>query len=69
MGIGTQTIKVLDEVETEEQEAAYAAWMRAMVKEADEDPRPSIPHDVVMAKALALIAAMKKRHQQKASAA
>jgi len=60
---------VLEEIETEEQEAAYAAWMHVMVKEADEDPRPCIPHDIVMAKALALIAAMKERHQQKASAA
>jgi len=65
---GAQMVEALGEVETEEQEAAYAAWMRAMVKEADEDPRPGIPHDVVMAEASALIAAMKERHRKKALA-
>jgi len=64
--MSAQTIEALGEIETEEEEAAYAAWMRAMVKEADDDPRPGIPHEIVMAKAFALIESMKERHRQKA---
>jgi|GEM_PF-3815432 len=60
--------KALDEIETEEQEATYAAWMRAMVKEADDDPSPAVPHDVVMAKAAKLVQDLKERHQHKATA-
>jgi len=57
--MSAQTIETLGEIETEEEEAAYAAWMRAMVKEADDDPRPGIPHDVVMAKLDRLLASKK----------
>jgi len=46
----------LGEIETEEEEAAYAAWMRKMVQEADDDPR--VAH---------LIATMKERHRQQAA--
>jgi len=38
------------DVETEEEEAAYTAWLRAKVREAELDTRPGIPHEVVMAK-------------------
>jgi len=65
--MSTQMIEALEEIETEEQEAAYAAWMRAMVKEADDDPRPGIPYDVVMAEMQVLVAEMKARHLQKVS--
>ena len=35
--------------------AAYDAWFREQVQESIDDPRPSIPHDQVMAKAQAII--------------
>jgi len=54
----------LGEVETEAQEAAYAAWMREMVKESDNDPRPTVPHDVVMAELRELVAEMKAHKAQ-----
>jgi DNA-damage-inducible protein J len=34
---------------------SYDTWFRAKVQEALDDPRPSIPHDVVMARMQALI--------------
>ena len=36
--------------------AAYDAWFRAKVQEALDDPRPSVPHDVVTAEIDDLIA-------------
>lgn len=38
-----------------EDEAAYDRWFHATVQEAIDDPRPSIPHDQVMAEIRALI--------------
>jgi len=49
------------DVETEEQEALYADWLRAQVQEALDDPRPGIPHDAVMAEMHAIIAQTRKR--------
>jgi len=46
--------------------AAYDKWFRAMVQEAIDDPRPTIPHDKVMANAQALIDAKRKKHVDKA---
>jgi DNA-damage-inducible protein J len=34
---------------------AYNAWFRAKVREALDDPRPSIPHDQMMAEMQAII--------------
>jgi len=56
------------EVETEEEVAAYNDWLRAKVREAELDTRPGIPHEEVMAKIDAKIAAAIARHQQKAAA-
>jgi hypothetical protein len=47
---------LVSEFETEEQAANYDRWFRAKVQAAIDDPRPSIPHDQVMAKVDALIA-------------
>jgi len=47
------------EVGTEEQETQYTAWLRAKVQQAIEDPRPSIPHHVVMAEIRGMIATAK----------
>jgi len=49
------------DVETEEQEAAYVAWLRAKIQEAIDDPSPGIPHDAVMAEMHAIIAQAKAR--------
>ncbi len=40
---------IVSEFESEEQEASYTEWLKAKVKASLEDPRPSIPHDQVMA--------------------
>jgi len=57
-----------NDVETEEEEAAYAAWLRAKVREAELDTRPGVPHEKVMADMEARIDAAIARHQQKAAA-
>ena len=43
------------EFETAEQEASYTAWLKAKVAASLADPRPTIPHDEVMAEMDALI--------------
>lgn len=53
--MSTQLSPIVSEFETEEQAASYDAWFRAKVKTSLEDPRPSIPHDVVMAEMRELI--------------
>lgn len=45
------------ELATAEEAAAYDRWFRAQVQQAIDDPRPSIPHDLVMAQMRAIIAA------------
>ncbi len=47
---------IVSEFETEEQAAEYDRWFRAKVQESIDDPRPSIPHDQVMAEMEAIIA-------------
>lgn len=39
---------------------AYDAWFRAKIEKALADPRPSIPHEVVMARVQALLDRRKK---------
>ncbi|HLD66986.1 MAG TPA: antitoxin [Pseudomonas sp.] len=46
---------IASEFETEEQAASYDRWFRARVQASLDDPRPSIPHDQVMAEMRALI--------------
>ncbi|NWF11022.1 antitoxin [Pseudomonas salomonii] len=40
---------IVSEFEIEEQAASYDRWFRAKVQASIDDPRPSIPHDEVMA--------------------
>ncbi|MDR1935437.1 MAG: antitoxin [Candidatus Accumulibacter sp.] len=47
---------LVSEFETPEQEASHTAWLRAKAEASLGDPRPSIPHDQVMAEMDALIA-------------
>jgi hypothetical protein len=46
---------IVSEFETQEAADSYDAWFRSKVQESRDDPRPSIPHDVVMAKMRALL--------------
>lgn len=48
------------EFSTAEEAAAYDRWFRAQVQEAIDDPRPSIPHDQVMARMRAIIEEKRK---------
>lgn len=41
---------IVSEFETQEQADAYDAWFRARVQASLDDPRPSVPHDVAMAR-------------------
>jgi hypothetical protein len=51
------------EFATPEEAAAYDRWFRAQVQEAIDDPRPSIPHDQVMARMRGIIEAKRKKSQ------
>lgn len=46
---------IVSEFDTVEEAEAYDVWFRAKVEESLADPRPSIPHDQVMAELRALI--------------
>lgn len=59
--MNTPLSPIVSEFESEEQEASYTAWVKAKVKASLEDPRPSIPHDQVMAEMEAIIVAAEQR--------
>ena len=46
---------IVSEFATAEEAAAYEAWLREKVAASLADPRPSIPHDEVMAEMRAII--------------
>lgn len=52
---------IVSEFESAEQEASYLLWLQRKVDEARADPRPSIPHDEVIAKIDGIIAEAKAR--------
>lgn len=54
----------VSEFETQEQADSYDRWFRAKVQESIDDPRPSIPHDEVMARMNARIAELKAKRQK-----
>jgi hypothetical protein len=61
--MNAQFSPIVSEFESEEKEASYTAWLKAKVKASLEDPRPSIPHDEVMAEMRELIESkFKARH-------
>ena len=47
---------IVSEFETEEDAEAYDRWFRARVQASLDDPRPPVPHDVVMAEMRQIIA-------------
>jgi len=46
----TRLDPLIYEFDTQEEAESYDRWFRAKVQEALDDPRPSIPHDEVMAR-------------------
>jgi len=61
--MNAQFSPIVSEFESAEQEASYNAWFIAKVKASLEDPRPSIPHDQVMAKMDAIIHASEQKRK------
>ncbi|GLV20486.1 hypothetical protein TomMM35A_03460 [Sphingobium sp. TomMM35A] len=55
----TKLTPIESEFATTEEAEAYDAWLRSEVEASLADPRPSIPHDQVMAELRAIIAAKK----------
>ena len=55
----TKLTPIESEFATTEEAEAYDAWLRAEIEASLADPRPSIPHDQVMAELRAIIAAKK----------
>ncbi|EFK4006670.1 antitoxin [Escherichia coli] len=54
--MSTALSPIVSEFATTEQENSYNEWLRAKVASSLADPRPSIPHDEVMAEMENLIA-------------
>ncbi|MFW1950148.1 antitoxin [Acinetobacter bereziniae] len=40
---------IVSEFDSSDHEAEYNAWFRAKIEKASADPRPSVPHDQVVA--------------------
>jgi len=51
---------LVSEFESKETEEKYNAWLRSKVEKSINDPRPRIPHDVVMAKMRVLLDGKKR---------
>jgi hypothetical protein len=51
---------IVSEFDTQEQADSYDHWFRAKVQAAIDDPRPSIPHDLAMAKVQVLLEEKRK---------
>lgn len=45
----------VSEFETDEKAASHSRWFQARVQKSMDDPRPSVPHDQVMAEMWAII--------------
>ncbi len=52
---------LISEFETQTQATSHDHWFRAKVKEAIDDPRPSVPHDEAMARVRSTIEAAKRK--------
>ncbi len=64
--MSTKLSPIVSEFETEEQAEAYDKWFRAEVQASLDDPRPTIPHDEVMAHIDAIIAEEEAKRREKA---
>jgi hypothetical protein len=54
-------LPIVSEFETEEEAAAYDAWLRAQVAASLADPRPPVPHEEAMARIKAKLDRMAAR--------
>ena len=63
---GTKLDPIISEFETEEEAVAYEAWLVARVERSIADPRPSIPHEQVVAEAEAIISRAEARQKKRA---
>jgi len=59
--MSTPLSPIVSEFETQEQADSYDRWFRQRVRESLEDPRPSIPHDEVMAEMRELLEAKRRQ--------
>ena len=57
---------IVSEFETEEEAEAYDRWFRKKVQQALDDPRPSVPHEEVMAEMKRVISEAAARSRKKA---
>jgi len=48
------------DIQTEEEEAKYTAWLQAKVQESLDNPGPGIPNDAVMARIRRIIASARQ---------
>ncbi|MGY2231922.1 antitoxin [Pseudomonas tolaasii] len=62
--MSTPLSPIVSEFETQEQADSYDRWFRAKVQASIDDPRPSIPHDQVMAEMRALLEARLKERDE-----
>ena len=62
----SQLSPIASEFATTEEAEAYDRWFRAKVQASLEDPRPTIPHDQVMAEMDAIIEAAEQRGRKQA---
>ena len=60
--MSTALSPIVSEFDTAEQAESYDRWLRAKVQRSLDDPRPSIPHDQVMAKVQAIIDAKRQEN-------
>ena len=63
---GKKLDPIVSEFETEEEALAYDEWLIARVERSMADPRPSIPHEQVVAEAEAIIAQAEARQKKRA---
>lgn len=61
--MSAQLSPIVSEFETDEQAASYDRWFRGKVQASLDDPRPSIPHDQVMAEMRAMLAAQREKRR------
>lgn len=54
---------IISEFETQEEADEYDRWFRKAVKDAIDDPRPSIPHDEAMTRIDRTIAAARAKRK------
>ena len=53
---------IVSEFDTQEQAASYDRWLLSKVKKAQENLKPLVPHDQVMAQARALLEQKRKKY-------